>query len=84
MKGGISMAAMLPVFLLGVFVGCIGATVILKVKQSIPSHAKFKLQEEQLENARNDIRMFEEELTKAKEEIAKLKARKPRVSKEKK
>ena len=67
--------AMFPIFMIGVATGMVLSMVIFHFVKSTPSNAKFKLQEEQLKGAQADLRMFEEELTKAKEQIEKLKAK---------
>lgn len=66
---------MFPIFLAGLGTGVILTTVVFQFLRNTPSNAKFKLQEEQLKGAQADLRMFEEELTKAKDQIAKLKAK---------
>ena len=66
---------MFPIFMIGVATGIVLSMVIFYFVKSTPSNAKFRLQEEQLKGAQDDLRMFEEELTKAKEQIEKLKTK---------
>lgn len=72
---------MFPTFLTGLGAGVILASVVFQFLRNTPSNAKFKLQEEQLKGAQADLRMFEEELTKAKEQIEMLKAKLKKESK---
>lgn len=71
--------AMFPVFILGIIAGIAISAVYFHYVKSVPSNTKFKLQEEQLKNAQDDLRMFEVELTKAKNQIEKLKAEKQKT-----
>lgn len=71
--------AMFPIFIIGLIAGIGLAAVYFHYVKSVPSNAKFKLQEEQLKNAQDDLRMFEAELTKAKNQIEKLKAEKQKT-----
>ena len=66
---------MFPIFMIGVATGVLISMIVFHFVKSAPSQAKFKIQEEQLEGARQDLIMFETELEKAKEEITKLKAK---------
>jgi cell division protein FtsB len=61
--------------MIGIATGVLLSMVIFHFIKLTPSNAKFKLQEEQLKGARADLIMFEEELTKAKAQIEKLKAK---------
>ena len=73
---------MFPIFMIGVATGVLLSMVVFHFIKSTPSDAKFKLQEEQLKGARADLIMFEKELTKAKEQIEKLKAKQAKLKKE--
>lgn len=64
--------AMFPIFMIGVATGLVLSMAVFHFVKSTPSNAKFKLQEELLKGAQADLRMFEEELTKAKEQIVRL------------
>ena len=72
---------MFPIFLAGLGAGAILTITMFQFLRNTPSNAKLKLQEEQLKGAQADLRMFEEELTKAKEQIEKLKAKLKKESK---
>ena len=74
------MAAMLPIFVLGLVVGFGVGYAVAMAKLDIPSTAKFKIQEEQLKNAQIDLQTFELELEKAHEEIARLKEKQAKQS----
>ena len=65
---------MFPIFLVGLVAGAILTIIVFQFLRNTPSNAKLKLQEELLKNAQDDLRMFEEELIKSKEQIEKLKA----------
>lgn len=75
---------MFPIFLIGVVTGVVLASIIFYFIKTTPSNAKFKIQEEQLKNAQADLRMFEAELTKAKDQIEKLKAKERKLKTAKK
>lgn len=61
--------AMFPVFIVGCVAGFFASYAYFTYIKTIPSNTKFKLQEEQLKNARIDLQMFEAELEKAKQQI---------------
>ena len=73
---------MFPIFMIGVATGVVLSMVVFHFIKLTPSNAKFKLQEEQLKGARADLIMFEEELTKAKAQIEKLKSKQAKLKKE--
>ena len=73
---------MFPIFMLGIATGIVLSMVIFHFVKSTPSNAKFKLQEEQLKNARADLQMFEAELAKAKQQIEMLKSKQAKLKKE--
>lgn len=70
---------MFPIFLIGVAVGVILSGVVFYFVKTAPSNARFKMQEEQLRNAQIDLRMFEEELTKTKKQLEKLKTKERKI-----
>lgn len=74
--------AMFPIFLIGVVIGVVLAGIIFYFIKTAPSNAKFKIQEEQLKNAQADLRMFEEELIKARNQIEKLKIKKKEIKRD--
>lgn len=75
---------MFPIFLIGVVTGVVLTGIIFYFIKTAPSNAKFKIQEEQLKNAQVDLRMFEAELAKAKDQIEKLKAKERKLKTTKK
>ena len=66
---------MFPIFMIGVATGIVLSMAVFHFVKLTPSNAKFKLQEEQLKGARDDLRMFEAELEKAKQQIEMLKSK---------
>ena len=66
---------MFPIFMIGVATGLVLSMAVFYFVKSTPSNAKFKIQEEQLKNARIDLQMFEVELEKAKQQIEVLKSK---------
>ena len=66
---------MFPIFMIGVATGLVLSMAVFYFVKSTPSNAKFKIQEEQLKNARIDLQMFEAELEKAKQQIEVLKSK---------
>lgn len=70
---------MFPIFLVGVATGIVISMVIFHFVKSTPSNAKFKLQEEQLNGAQADLRMFEAELEKARQQIELLKSKQAKL-----
>lgn len=70
---------MFPIFMLGIATGIVLSMVTFHFVKSAPSNAKFKLQEEQLKNARTDLQMFEAELEKAKQQIEMLKSKQAKL-----
>ena len=76
--------AMFPIFIIGLIAGIGLAAVYFHYVKSVPSNTKFKLQEKQLKNAQDDLRMLDAELTKAKNQIEKLKAEKQKTKTTKK
>lgn len=73
---------MFPIFLIGVVTGVVLTGIIFYFIKTAPSNAKFKIQEEQLKNAQADLRMFEEELIKARNQIEKLKIKKKEIKRD--
>ncbi len=71
--------AMFPIFIIGLIAGIGLSVVYFHYVKSVPSNTKFKIQEEQLKTAQDDLRMFEVELAKAKSQIEKLKAEKQKT-----
>ncbi len=70
--------AMFPVFIIGLGIGILASRLYSSYREETPSEAKFKIQEEQLKNARLDAQAFEEENARLRGEIEALKAAKPK------
>lgn len=77
--------AMFPIFILGLFAGIVLTSVCFHYMKSVPSNTKFKLQEDTIENMREDMRTMELVNEDLRNQIEKLKAkeRKTRTTKKK-
>lgn len=77
--------AMFPIFILGLFAGVVLTSVCFHYIKSVPSNTKFKLQEDTIENMREDMRAMELVNEDLRNQIEKLKAkeRKTRATKKK-
>lgn len=77
--------AMFPIFILGLFAGVVLTSVCFHYVKSVPSNTKFKLQEDTIENMREDMRAMELVNEDLRNQIEKLKAkeRKTRTTKKK-
>ena len=77
--------AMFPIFIVGLIAGIGLSTVYFYYVKSIPSNTKFKLQEDTIENMREDMRTMELVNEDLRNQIEKLKAkeRKTRTTKKK-
>ena len=77
--------AMFPIFIIGLIAGIGLAAVYFHYVKSMPSNIKFKLQEDTIENMREDMRTMELVNEDLRNQIEKLKAekRKTRTTKKK-
>lgn len=77
--------AMFPIFILGLFAGVVLTSVCFHYVKSVPSNTKFKLQEDTIENMREDMRAMELVNEDLRNQIEKLKAkeRKTKTTKKK-
>ena len=77
--------AMFPIFIIGLIAGIGLSAVYFHYVKSIPSNTKFKLQEDTIENMREDMRTMELVNVDLRNQIEKLKAkeRKARTTKKK-
>ena len=76
--------AMFPVFILGIVAGVAISAVYFHYVKSVPSNTKFKLQEDTIENMREDMRTMELVNEDLRNQIEKLKAEKRKTKTTKK
>ena len=76
--------AMFPVFIIGLIAGIGLAAVYFHYVKSVPSNTKFKLQEDTIENMREDMRTMELVNEDLRNQIEKLKAEKRKAKTTKK